>query len=550
MVLDDEPTAVSASNGHGLVWLVEDSPLEAELACRALAGFEVVVFNDGPSMLERRSTHGGPEVLILDGQLPGMSGLEVCRFLRASVDEATLPILMLTVQGNKADIVEALSAGANDYLTKPYDAAELVARVGGLSRTRRLNEDLQRERERLRAVDAERERLLLHANEGWKSAEEANRVKDDFLAVVSHELRTPLNAITGWVSLLKGGGLPPEKVKHALATIERNARSQTQLVDDLLDVSRILSGKLHMQMELVNFEDVMRLAFDAVEPAAAAKPLNLEIEVAPGSYVVNGDRGRLQQVVWNLLNNAVKFTPAGGSVRLRLESTDRVRLAIQDSGRGIDAHLLPHIFDRFRQAEGSVTRRYGGLGLGLAIVKHLVQLHGGEVRAESEGEGQGATFWVELSQADTAHAGTTRSSTSSPHHDPSASQELQDVHVLVVDDDDDCRDMLAYLLTSAGARVRAASSAAQALELLTAELPDVLVSDIGMPGEDGFSLIRNVRARGPQAGGKLPAMALTAYARTEDRATALRAGFNAHVSKPFEAAEVIAVIASLCGRFG
>lgn len=529
-----------------MIWLVEDSPLEAELACRALMGFETEVFHDGPAMLERRSTHGGPNVLILDGQLPGMSGLEVCRFLRASVDEVTLPILMLTVQGNKADIVEALSAGANDYLTKPYDAAELVARVGGLSRMRRLYGDLQIERQRLKAVDAERERLLAHANDGWKKAEEANRGKDDFLAVVSHELRTPLNAISGWVGLLKSGRLPPEKAKHALDTIDRNARSQTQLIDDLLDVSRIISGKLHMQMGVVNFEDLMRLAYDAVEPQACAKKLNLSIDVAPGSYEIMGDPGRLQQVVWNILNNAVKFTPEGGSIALRLESTDRVRLSVTDSGRGIDAQLLPFIFDRFRQAESSVTRRYGGLGLGLAIVKHLVELHGGKVWADSQGEGHGATFSLELDVATSSQAEAARDSRSPPKQ---AAAELLDLSVLIVDDDEDCRDVLAHLLGLAGARVRLAGSAPAALEALDHELPDVLVSDIGMPDEDGFSLIRKVRGRTGVRGGKLPAVALTAYARGEDRAAALRAGFNGHVAKPVEASEIIAVIGSLCGRF-
>jgi sigma-B regulation protein RsbU (phosphoserine phosphatase) len=251
-----EQTPVSSR--RGVVWLVEDSPLEAELAKRALASFDVEVFTDGPSMLERRSTHGGPSILILDWQLPGMSGIEICRFLRASLDEMALPILMLTVQGNKADIVEALSAGANDYLTKPYDVAELLARVSSMARTRRLYEDLQVERQRLSEVSAERERLLAHAHEGWTRAEEANRVNDDFLAVVSHELRTPLNAIAGWVGLLRGGLLSVEKTKHALDTIDRNARSQTQLIDDLLDVSRIISGKLHVQMEVVSFESVVR----------------------------------------------------------------------------------------------------------------------------------------------------------------------------------------------------------------------------------------------------------------------------------------------------
>jgi CheY-like chemotaxis protein len=372
-------------------------------------------------------------------------------------------------------------------------------------------------------------------------------VKDDFLAVVSHELRTPLNAISGWIGLLRGGTLTPDKTRHALETIDRNARSQTQLIDDLLDVSRIISGKLHVQMELVNFENLVRLAYDAIEPTALAKKLKFNLAVEPGAYDVTGDPGRLQQVVWNLLNNAVKFTPAEGTVNVLLHSDDRVRLTVSDSGCGVGAGILPFIFDRFRQAEGSVTRRYGGLGLGLAIVKHLVELHGGAVSAESAGEGKGATFFLEL-----GHARPNASNQDEPSPDSTAQSratELKDVHVLIVDDDSDCRDVLAHLLSVAGARFSMAHSARSALDSLDRELPDVVVSDIGMPGEDGFALIKQIRARSGPRGGKLPVVALTAYARSEDRSSALRAGFNAHVAKPIQSTELITVIASLCGRF-
>jgi signal transduction histidine kinase len=536
------------SHRRHCIWLVEDSPLEAEVVKRALHGFDIEVFPDGPSMLERRSTHGGPSILILDGQLPGMSGLEICRFLRSSVDEATLPILMLTVQGNQADIVEALSAGANDYLTKPYDPAELLARVGGLSRARRLYEDLQTERQRLSALNADRERLLAHAQDGWTRAEQANRVKDDFLAVVSHELRTPLNAISGWVELLKSGTLTEEKSRHALQTIDRNARAQAQLIDDLLDVSRIISGKLHVQMEPLNFESVVRLARDAVEPTARAKNIQFGLSVEPGNYTVIGDAWRLQQVVWNLLSNAVKFTPSDGSIDMRLSSDGVVSLVVTDNGRGIDPDVLPHIFDRFRQAEGSMTRRYGGLGLGLAIVKHLLELHGGEVKAESAGAGRGATFRIYLKSASNATAESQRRTPTSLLG-RGGRQELEGLRILLVDDDDDSREVAEQLLTSAGAKIEAVDTAEAALARLEGELPDLMVSDIGMPGEDGFSLIRKVRARLAAIGAQLPVVALTAYARGEDRATALRAGFSAHVSKPAPSSELVAVIASLCGRF-
>jgi signal transduction histidine kinase len=544
----DAPTTTVTARG-GSIWLVEDSPLEAELARRALSGFAVAHFLDGPSMLERQATHGSPSVLILDWQLPGMSGLEICRFLRATLDEATLPILMLTVQGNKADVVEALSAGANDYLTKPYDAAELVARVGGMCRARRLYEDLQVERQRLRAVNAERERLLAYAQEGWTRAEEANGVKDDFLAVVSHELRTPLNAISGWIAMLRSTELSPEKISHALETIDRNARAQTQLIDDLLDVSRIISGKLHLQKDAVRFDTIVRLAVDGVEPTAKTKEVQLRTEIAPGRYDVTGDPVRLQQVVWNLLTNAVKFTPKGGLVTVKLSRNGVIRLRVTDTGRGIAPGLLSAIFDRFRQAEGTATRRHGGLGLGLAIVKHLVQLHGGTVKAESAGEGHGATFTVEFTPMPASGSSPVAADEPDARSTRSRSNDLAGLRILVVDDDADGRDMLAELLTMAGAQISTADSAATALAALEEDPPDVLVSDIGMPDEDGLQLIRQLRQRGCDGSARVPAVAVTAYARGQDRASALRAGFNAHVSKPIDMHELIAVIASLSGRF-
>ena len=543
MIEDGAAALEPISSSSSPIWLVEDSPLEAEIAKRALSDFNVEVLSDGPAMLERRSTHGSPSILILDGQLPTLSGLEICKFLRASVDAVTLPILMLTVQGNKADIVEALSAGANDYVTKPYDAAELVARVRGLARMRRLYDELQNERRRLKDVDQERERLLTYANDGWARAEEANRVKDDFLAVVSHELRTPLGAILGWIGLLKAGALSAERTKHALDVIERNARSQNQLIDDLLDVSRILSGKLHVQMERVQLDELVRLAYETVLPSAETKGVALAIDVGPGLYEVMGDSTRLEQIVSNLLTNAIKFTPAGGSVRIVVESGERISLRVIDTGRGIAPDLLPFIFDRFRQGEGSMTRRYGGLGLGLAIVKHLVRIHGGSIRAESAGEGQGATFTIEMGPAKQLTA--SRSGGAPNVRRVEEERPLEDLAVLVVEDDADWRDMLSQLLSSAGARLRVVSNAAAAIRAIDEERPDVVLSDVAMPDEDGFSLIKRIRSRPVQAGGQTPAVALTACARDEDRASALRAGFDVHLSKPFEHEELLAVIERL-----
>jgi CheY-like chemotaxis protein len=293
----------------------------------------------------------------------------------------------------------------------------------------------------------------------------------------------------------------------------------------------------------------VQLAHDAVEPTARAKEIQISLEVEPGKYDVFGDAMRLQQIVWNLLNNAVKFTPAGGLIRLQLKSDAKLSLTVSDAGRGIDADTLPFIFDRFRQAEGMMTRRFGGLGLGLAIVKHLVDLHGGVVRAESPGEGLGATFVVELQPATEARAGARHDGRLGSSPVAGAEAELRGVRVLIVDDDDDSRDVLEHLLGGAGAELRAAGSVEAALSALDQEVPDVLISDIGMPDEDGLSLIRKVRLRSPAEGGLVPAVALTAYARGEDRAVALRAGFNSHVSKPVNSGEIIAVVASACGRF-
>ena len=384
----------------------------------------------------------------------------------------------------------------------------------------------------------------------------ANRLKDEFLATVSHELRTPLNAMLGWATLLRGQQLDAATQQRAIETIERNARAQNQLIDDLLDVSRIITGKLRLDVRPVVLVAVLEAALDAIRPAAEAKNIRLQSLLDPAAGPISGDPDRLQQVFWNLLSNAVKFTPKGGRIQLRLERINsHVEITVSDTGQGISPEFLPHVFERLQQADSTTTRAHGGLGLGLAIVRHLVELHGGHVQVASVGEGKGTTFMVNLpitifrpepTASERVHP--TVSDTAPVLDAPS----LDGVKVLIVDDEADARALLATLLRQRGAVVTVVASAREALATLTQsaleQRPDLLVSDIGMPGEDGYMLMRQVRALAPAQGGRMPAIALTAYARTEDRIKALAAGFQAHVPKPVEPAEFIAVVANLTER--
>ncbi|HEX8723617.1 MAG TPA: PAS domain S-box protein [Pyrinomonadaceae bacterium] len=391
--------------------------------------------------------------------------------------------------------------------------------------------------------------------EARKRAEEANRLKDDFLATLSHELRTPLTSILGWSRMLQTNRFDEAVTARALQTIERNAQAQAQLVDDLLDVSRIITGKLRLDVRPVDLSGVITAAADSVRPAAEAKEIELRTLLDPAAGAVSGDPERLQQVVWNLLSNAVKFTPKGGRVEVRLERADsQVEITVADTGRGIAPEFLPHVFDRFRQADQATTRQHGGLGLGLSIVRQLVELHGGTVEVRSEGEGRGATFTVSLpplpARAGRADGGRRVNPASRTGGALDCPPGLEGLRVLVVDDEADTREVLLAVLASCGAQPTAAASAAEALRLLGRERYDVLVSDIGMPEEDGYDLIRRVRALAGERGGTIPAVALTAYARAEDRMRALRSGFQMHVPKPVEPAELITVVANLAGRGG
>jgi len=403
-------------------------------------------------------------------------------------------------------------------------------------------------------AEEEREQLLLREQAARTEAQEANRIKDEFLSTVSHELRTPLNAMLGWVQMLRSGKLNEATFARALEIIERNARSQNQLIEDLLDISRIISGKLRLQIRPVELTSVINAAIDSVRLAAEAKSIQLTCELDSSTGLVVGDSDRLQQVVWNLLSNAIKFTPKGRHVTVQLERINsHAEITVSDTGQGISPEFLPYIFDRFRQADSATTRSHGGLGLGLAIVRHLVELHGGTIHADSLGEGQGAIFKVKLpvtALRQQTRPQLQRSATDETGVPLDDSPQLNGLQILVVDDEVDARELLTTLLEQRGAFVTAAASVEEALKVIEQSTPDVLVSDIGMPGEDGYALIRKVRAREAHTGGRIPAAALTAYARSEDRRQALLAGFQTHLPKPVEPAELIAVVANLSGRTG
>ena len=413
---------------------------------------------------------------------------------------------------------------------------------------RETNEMLERARRDAEDALARERRARLEAETARAQAESANRMKDQFLSTVSHELRTPLNAMLGWATLLRGGKLDPERRAHALETIERNARVQVRLIEDLLDLGRILQGKFQLAVGPVEVVRVVEAAIDSVRPAADAKGVRLQRTLDSHATIV-GDAERLQQIAWNLLSNAIKFTQRGGRVLVTVRrAPSYVELAVADTGEGIAPEFLPHVFEPFRQADGAISRRTGGLGLGLSIVRSLVELHGGTVSAASDGVGLGATFTVRLPMAPVRAA--TREVVAQASEPPAGAAfecppALAGLRVLVVDDEKDTRELLTLVLEQCDAVVTTAAGAGEALARLESDRFDVLVSDVGMPDEDGLSMIRRIRQLPADRGGRLPALALTAYARGEDRAQALRAGFNIHLAKPVDPSELVLVIAAM-----
>ena len=403
-----------------------------------------------------------------------------------------------------------------------------------------------------KALNEQRESLLVREQALRIEAEKANRSKEEFLATVSHELRTPLNAVLGWATMLRRGKVDELTFTRAIESIERNAKSQAQLIEDLLDISRITSGKLRLDVKPVRLISIITAAIDSIEPAAVGKGIQLEMVLDPAADHIDGDASRLQQVIWNCLANAVKFTPSGGLIRVQLERRDSLaRIIISDTGAGISAEFLPHVFDRFQQADGALTRAHSGLGLGLAIARHLVEIHGGTIEAASQGLGSGATFTVTLPTTTRANKcelldGQPVASQERIIRDESALPNLRGLRILTIDDEADTRDLVRTVLESCGADVVTAASAREGLDSLVRWNPHVLICDIGLPGEDGYSVIRKVRASEHSAG--LPAIALTAYVRVEDRMRALEAGYQMFLPKPVEAAELRSTVARVVAR--
>ncbi|MEX2271956.1 MAG: response regulator [Vicinamibacterales bacterium] len=470
------------------------------------------------------------DCIILDYQLPGTDGLQVLHAIRAA--GVRTPVIALTGQGDEQTAVELMKAGAADYIGKGQLTPE------------RLSRSLRHALALFRSEEARRQ-LLEREKAAREDAQASNRAKDEFLATLSHELRTPLNAILGWVRLMGSGNLDQLTMQRAIEIIERNTRLQAQLIEDLLDVSRIISGKLRLDLRPAALSNVVEAAIESVRPTADAKHIDIEFKATATADNVLIDHGRMQQVVWNLLSNALKFTPDGGRVTISLEDSHAtVVLNVTDTGAGINPQFLPFVFDRFRQEDAATTRAHGGLGLGLSIVRHLVELHGGTVAAQSPGEGLGSTFSVALPLAKVPILVPEYAAATAVALDDLPS--LDGVHVLLVEDEPDARALVATLLERQGARVTAVGAAEDALVEIRRELPNVLLSDIAMPGMDGFELIRRVRAREEWA--RLPAAALTAFVSPADRGKALLAGFDTHVPKPVEPAELMAVVAALVNR--
>jgi len=406
-----------------------------------------------------------------------------------------------------------------------------------------------------KSEDRERASLLASERAARSLAEHANRMKDEFLATLSHELRTPLNAILGWSNLLRHNGGSAADIEQGLDVIERNARIQTKLIEDLLDMSRIVAGKLRLEVQQMMAIGFVEQALLTIGPTAEAKGISITQDLDVNAGPIYGDPQRLQQVVWNLLTNAIKFTPRGGTVHVSLSRVDaNVEIAVTDSGQGIAPEFLGSVFDRFRQADASITRRHGGLGIGLSIVKQLVELHGGTVEATSAGDGKGATFIARLPIAtgQMRHESPIQPVAPSVRDEPPSRIDinLSGLKILVVDDQPDATNLVSRVLTECGATVIPATSAESALAAVQEEKPDVLLSDIGMPGVDGYELLRQIRLLPPEQGGRVPAIALTAFARSEDRTRSLLAGYLVHVSKPVEPRELVATVASLVGRTG
>lgn len=536
-------------SAHAL--LVDDDQGLLRLASRSLAraGYRVSTASSTAAAREAMTAER-PDVLIVDYALGGPeTGLDFLRALRAN--GLGLPAILCTGFADEARVIEALRSGVADVVPKSEGYLDyLPEAIERVLRERRIERELakaQRSHEReahFRALAEEREALLAAERAARAEAERASRMKDEFVATLSHELRTPLNAIVGWTQFLLRDTSVSESVRKGLEVIDRNARAQARMVDDLLDFSRILAGKLRLDIERVDLVDVVEYVTRSVAPMAQAKEIRI-VAALDASGAILADAARLQQIVWNLLSNAVKFTGKGGVVDVTLRRSEgEVELTVADNGQGIKPEFLPHVFERFCQEDGGIARRHGGLGLGLSIARQLVEMHGGRIVATSDGAGRGATFIVSLPAACAEPARDRGGEPLAPDTSPA----LAGLRVLVVEDEPDARELVERALQERGAATTVFGNAVDALDACMADPPDVIVSDIGMPGVDGYEFIRRLRVFEAPRGRATPAAALTAFARSEDRRRALLAGFQTHVAKPVDPLELVVVVAALAGR--
>jgi signal transduction histidine kinase/ActR/RegA family two-component response regulator len=498
---------------------------------------------------------GAGAIMLTDHALTAPDIDELVQTLHQQPGWSDIPVIALIQGGIKSHrAAHVLSSLRNvTLLERPAPTRSIVSAVQAALRARARQYEIRDQIATIQSMAAEREQLLVREKAARQESDRAGRMKDEFLATLSHELRTPLNAILGWSQLLRRADGDREMVAEGVAVIERNTRIQVQLIEDLLDMSRIISGKIRLKLQRVDARTFIDSAIETVLPAASAKGVRLHKLLPRGEVFLTADPGRLQQVIWNLLSNSIKFTPPGGDVKVHLaRQGGAVEIKVVDTGSGIDPRFLPHVFERFRQADASTTRTYGGLGLGLAIVKNLVELHGGTVHATSAGAGFGSAFSISMPIAPVP---TERSGQEEVHPQPpsrcpetATPDALKGLKILVVDDEPDARRLIKRLLETCQAQVFTAESADAAMKIVADERPDILLSDIGMPVADGYELLRRVRSLTPEQGGGIPAIALTAFARSEDRIRALRAGFMLHVPKPVEPRELIATLATVAGR--
>ncbi len=533
------------------ILIVDDLP-EKRLVYRSLLedlDADIVLAASGTEAL-RQVLREEFAVILLDVNMPDIDGLETASLIRNHKHGRHTPIIFITSYADEMQIVRGYELGAVDYILSPVIAAVLRTKVrvfvdlflthAALALS---NQDLE---SRVTARTAELQQVLERERVLRTEAEGLSRLKDEFLATMSHELRTPLNAIFGWVTLLRTRRLDEATQQRAIETIERNARAQKRLIEDLLDVSRIVTGKVSLELVSVDPLKVIEAALESMEGSAQAKGLMIVPALDTAAGAVRGDFARLQQVMCSLLSNAIKFTPSGGRIEITLARRERaVEISVTDSGQGIKPEFLPHVFDRFRQEDGSISRRHGGLGLGLAIVRQLIELHAGTVEAHSAGEGAGARFRINLPAHEALSNGFV---VDVPTPESVSESILAGLRILVVDDEAAARELLHRLLHGYGAEVALAESGQEALSLLFEHKPHVLLADLGMPGMDGFSLIEQVRALDPDFGGRTPAVAITALGSPQDRLRALQAGYQNHVVKPVEPQQLATVIANLTGR--